>query len=46
MIYAGVVLCCICPILFFFFKWRRDKEAEEDGYTGPGVIPVSTASRG
>lgn len=34
MIYAGVVLCCICPMLFFFFKWRRDKEAELDHYGG------------
>eukprot|EP00903_Cladosiphon_okamuranus_P018776 g17273.t1 len=34
LIYAGVVLCCICPMLFFFFKWRRDKEAEMDSYGG------------
>lgn len=34
LIYAGVVLCCICPMLFFFFKWRRDKEAELDTYGG------------
>ncbi|CAM9979445.1 unnamed protein product [Ascophyllum nodosum] len=30
LIYAAVVLCCICPMLFFFFKWRRDKEAEAE----------------
>ncbi|CAM9969587.1 unnamed protein product [Ectocarpus sp. 4 AP-2014] len=34
LIYAAVVLCCICPMLFFFFKWRRDKEAELDSYGG------------
>lgn len=36
IIYAGVLLCCICPMLFFFFKWRRDKEAEMEGYGGSG----------
>lgn len=36
LIYAGVVVCCICPMLFFFFKWRRDKEAEEEGFGAPG----------
>lgn len=36
LIYAGVVVCCICPMLFFFFKWRRDKEAEEEGFGTPG----------
>lgn len=36
LIYAAVVLCCICPMLFFFFKWRRDKEAEMEGFSGPG----------
>lgn len=36
LIYAAVVLCCICPMLFFFFKWRRDKEAEMEGFSGAG----------
>ncbi|CAM9854723.1 unnamed protein product [Pylaiella littoralis] len=36
LIYAGVVICCICPMLFFFFKWRRDKEAEMDYGGGSG----------
>lgn len=40
MIYAAVVLCCICPMLFFFFKWRRDKEAEMEGFSGAGKIPL------
>ncbi len=42
LIYAGVVLCCICPMLFFFFKWRRDKEAELDNYSGPGESKIQS----
>lgn len=45
MIYAAVVLCCICPMLFFFFKWRRDKEAEMEGFSGPGKIPLLCIQR-
>ncbi|CAM9568306.1 unnamed protein product [Choristocarpus tenellus] len=50
LIYAAVVLCCICPVLFFFFKWRRDKNANEDGFnrgvgkknTGPSPVGATS----
>lgn len=41
LIYAAVVVCCICPLLFFFFKWRRDKEAREEGFGGTSQYCLS-----